>query len=116
MKGWLYKIWTGALIFCAFILLPAYQNCGGSAPQANTAATITLTSAQVQKSTVDGCQFLLVSTNKATGVTQSYVPLKMDPQLLQDGMNVTVTGVIATDLVSTCMAGPLLQVTQAQSL
>jgi hypothetical protein len=119
MRQTLAKLWSGVLIISAFLSLAAFQNCGST----NTSGTgntnlsqispITI-KATVSKSSIDGCQYLLVVTDTTTGQIQNYVPLKMDSTLLQDGNVVTVSGTLATSTVGTCMAGLMLQVEEAQ--
>jgi hypothetical protein len=118
MRQMMAKIWSTVLILSGFLSLAAFQNCGkanlstpsNSALAQTGAVTINAT---VAKSNLDGCQYLLNVTDPASGQVQSYVPLKMDTSLLKDGNTVTVSGILGTDSVGTCMAGPLLQVEEA---
>jgi len=117
MRRTLSKIWSTALLFCTFIMIAAFQNCGGQATHnqaelASNSGSIVVNGI-VQKSTLDGCQYLITSIDNSTGSVQQFIPQEMDPSLLKEGNQVSITGTIATDTVNECMAGPVIQVQEA---
>jgi hypothetical protein len=115
MRQTLSKIWSPALFFCTFIMIAAFQNCGNQGAHqlniTNPLGPITM-NGTVQKSTLDGCQYLISVVDKATGEVQEFVPQHMDPNLLVAGNEVLITG-LPSDEASDCMAGPLFQVQEA---
>lgn len=113
MRQALSKIWSTVLLLCTFIMIAAFQNCGGNTVQRQEALNDTITvNGTVQTSNLDGCKYL-ISTIDDSGQVQQFIPHGMDPSLLVNGNQVSVTGSIATDEVSDCMAGSILQVQEA---
>jgi hypothetical protein len=111
MRRILSKIWSTALLLCTFLMIAAFQNCGGKA-LSSSSGSINV-SGTVQKSTLDGCSYVISAVDNSTGNVQQFIPHEMDPNLLVDGNQVSITGTIATDEVSGCMAGPIIQVQEA---
>jgi hypothetical protein len=118
MRRTLSKIWSTVLLLCTFLMIAAFQNCGGQSAhnQSENASNLTgsiSVSGTVQKSNLDGCKYLISTVDTSSGLVQQFVPEQMDPSLLKDGNQVSITGTIATDAVSDCMAGPIIQVQEA---
>lgn len=111
------KYWSTTIILVSFALLLGYQNCGSrlpSMPAAETSTPTTLTvDGTIQKANLDGCNYVISAIDNSSGQAVNFVPLKMDPSLLKVGNVVSVTGSIRSDMVNTCMAGPILQVESA---
>ena len=108
-----------ALILVGLISLMAFQNCGGNASnpghidaaQVNSNLTVHGT---VMKSNIDGCSFLICAADNTDGNTKCFIPKGMDSTLLNDGNVVTVDGTVLNDVLTTCMAGSVLQVYNAK--
>lgn len=112
-------IWSGVLILVIFLTLASFQNCGGrlvdipaedqgGAPS-NHSQKLSL-SATVMKADLDGCNFLICANDAQDGQTKCFIPRNIDPTLLNDGNVVHVDGTLRSDIVTTCMAGAVLQV------
>jgi hypothetical protein len=118
MRRILSKIWSTALLFSTFIMIAAFQNCGGQSVHNQSELSSNLTGSinvngTVQKSTLDGCNYLISAVDNSTGQVQQFIPKDMDPSLLIPGNQVSVTGTIVTDEVNDCMAGSMIQVQEA---
>ncbi len=118
MRGLLSRTWSSVLILCAFVMIASFENCGapnqeGISSQPFQAPAEISISGTVQKSNLDGCQYLISVVDSSTGETKEYIPQKMDPSLLSTGNLVKVTGTLALNEVSGCMAGPIIQVSEA---
>jgi hypothetical protein len=112
------RLSTTVVLVLTFGMLLAYQNCGTKLQSQNQSGAISSVAAitvngTVQKSMVDGCNYLVCSNDNVSGGTKCFIPTKMDPSLLKDGNVVTVKGVIRDDMMTACMAGPVLEVQNA---
>jgi hypothetical protein len=119
MRRLVFRVWPTVTMLSTLLMIMAFQNCGqpGTSSQASTQATEVTTGAvtmtgTVQQSQVDGCRFL-ISVQDENGNGKNYIPLDMDSRLLVAGNTVAISGTVRDDIVSTCMAGPILQVDQA---
>lgn len=121
MQRALSRLWSAALLVGGFFVLVGYQNCGQApaatnGPSANSQGAQITFSGTVQKSNVENCNYLISTVDPVTGESLQYIPVGLDQNLMQDGIVVNVSGSVVTDEASTCMAGPLLQVTTAQQV
>jgi len=112
------RFFSGVIVLGAFVILMAFQNCGGKPSgssqnggdpsNSNVIVTGTIMAAQQECTNK-----LICSTDNLTGKQSCFLPINMDPTLLNTGNVVTVTGVIRTDIVNVCL-GSTLDVSSAQ--
>jgi hypothetical protein len=118
------KFWSTVLGLFGLVSLLIFQNCGGKAASSadyngtehalnGTTSNSIQVSGTVTKPNLDGCNYLICSIDNTDGKTKCFIPQNMDPALLNEGNVVTVDGIIRNDILTTCMAGSVLQVSDA---
>ena len=117
------KKFTTVLSLVGLAIMLSYQNCGvhnvptGDAATANNGQSISVTGtiqkATLDKPLVDGCKVLVCSFDNKLQKPVCFIPVRFDSTQFKDGDTVTLNGVIRKDIVTTCMAGDVLQVQKA---
>lgn len=100
-------------------MILAYQNCGKNNPGNEPAAGMPQTPINIQVTgtlhqvNLDGCNFLIEAHDNQTGQIVQFNPVKLDPSFKKDGCQISVMGSLRTDMVSTCLSGQILQISEA---
>lgn len=103
------KILSIVFIIAGFGLMLTYQNCGQPEEVIRRAPTgkFTISGTVSKTNLVDGCQALIISN---ADDKSAFIPYGIDPATLLDGQKVTVTGSVAQDVYSICMAGVIMKI------
>jgi hypothetical protein len=115
---------------CLFVALGAVSACGTNPGAASAAASnssapaggtpqgnenLITVNGTVVNPHLDGCKVLVCANDNASGgSTKCFIPTNIDQSRLPEGQNVSLTGYVRQDIMTTCMAGPVLNVIQAQ--
>ncbi len=107
-------------ILAGFGLIATFQNCGGQNLGSQNLANSQITTAQavnltgtVQTLNLEGCGKVIVSD--ADG-TSKFIPHGTDTSVLAEGSKVQLIGTVASDLVSSCMAGVIVNVSSLKTV
>jgi hypothetical protein len=119
------KLLSVVLSLVGFVILLGFQNCGNkpspsdsTKQDANTSTSVSM-QGTVQKATadqplIDGCKILICAFDNVEQKQVCVIPVKWDTSSFKNGDTVSIQGFKRTDMVSTCMAGEIVQVTSAQ--
>ncbi|MBK9295118.1 MAG: hypothetical protein IPM57_11895 [Oligoflexia bacterium] len=107
------KILAFVFIVAGFGIILTYQNCGqpnnvNKTPQGSVTITGT-----VEKSTLDGCNTLIVSDEDPNS---KFIPFGVSSDTFKNGERVKIQGSFPNDVYSTCMAGVILRVEKLEKV
>ena len=119
------KLLSVVLSLVGFAVMVGFQNCGGQPPSSSNSSqgtakpsAVTMTGT-VQKGSatqplIDGCKVLICSYDNVEKKQVCVIPVKFDTSTFNNGDVVEIEGVVRTDMVSTCMAGEIVQIATAK--